>query len=377
MSGLIYENWQTEFKTWNRAVKQYLEMRDYYDIAAADWLFDAIHRMNKQTWLSHTEDMLSALEFGWSLGEITLEKRGDGRMWLRNIDPRGQDTLERWDFSEFEKDEVTDMVQRDPNTGQLIPIPLAKCVHTTFRGRKGNPEGHSLLLSLHWPYRQLRDAEVWEMIGIERDVGGMPVAKLPEEGNVSSTDITTLEAGLKGMRNDENSYLIAPPGVEIMPYGSSSKMYDIGAVIERKKKGLLMRMFAQFLMLGMDNVGTQALVQGSQSFFNLALKSVQEQLLEAWNLQLVPYLFSFNSFAGMTDLPKIIWTQPGQVDIASILGSMNQAVGAKIITPTDDDEDYLRDLMGLPILPEDERGMPRDVEAPAIPGLFDIKSGAK
>lgn len=400
-SGYIQEEWRTEFKSWNRAVKQFLEMRDYYviatmldaiklpllaapfttepaeartpgDIAASDWLYEVMHRMHKQTWNSHAEDMLSAIEFGWALGEIVLEKRADGRLWLRNIDPRGQDTLERWKFDDEHRDEVVEMIQRDPNSHDTIPIPMRKCVHVTFRGRKGNPEGHSILISCHWPYRQCKDAEIFEMMGIERDVGGMPVAELPAEGNVTPDDIDTLEEGLKGMRRDENEYVILPPGAKLNPYGSSSKMYDIGSVIERKKKEILMRLFAQFLMLGMDQVGTQALVQGAQSFFNLALEAVQRQVEEAWNQQLVPYLFAFNSFPGMTDYPKIVWTQPGQIDLAQILNVLNTAVGAKIFTPTDVDEDHLREVMDWPDLPEDERGQPRDVEAPAMPGLFDL-----
>lgn len=400
-AGRIQEEWKQEFKSWNRAVKQYLEMRDYYviatmldavklpllkapfltepaeaqtpgDIAASEWLFDAMHRMHKQTWASHTEDMLSSIDFGWALGEIVLEKREDGRFWPRNIDPRGQETLDRWTFDTERRDEVTEMVQRDPNTNQSIPIPLSKCVHVTFRGRKGNPEGHSILLSLHWPYRMLKDFEIFEGIGIERDVGGMPVAELPE-GDIAPSDSDDLEEALKGMRRDENEYLILPPGVKVLPYGSSNKMYDIGAVIERKKKEILMRMFAQFLMLGMEKVGTQALVQGSQDFFNLALGAIQEYVLEAWNLQLVPYLFSFNYFPGMTDYPKIIWMPPGKVDYKSIMDTLNTAAGAKVFTPTDMDEDHLRELMDWPKLPDEERGQPRDVEKPAIPGIFGDK----
>lgn len=398
--GVIYEEWKKEFKTWSRAVKQYLEMRDYYviatlldavklpllkapftvepakqqtpgDIAAAEWLMKAMESMHRQSWSSHIEDMLSSIEFGWSLGEIVLEKRNDGHFWIRNIDPRGQETLDKWVFDNEHRDEVIEMVQRDPNTQETIYIPVAKCVHTTFRGRKGNPEGHSILLSLSWPYKMLRDFEVFEAIGVERDVGGMPVAKLPE-GSISDEDEDDLEAAMAGMKRDENEYLILPPGVEITPYGSSSKMYDIGAVIERKKKEVLMRLFAQFLALGMDAVGTQALVRGSHDFFNLAIGAIQDSIVEAENQQLVPYLFAFNRFEGMTGYPKIVWTPPGKVDIGAVINVLNSAIGAKLLTPTDVDEDHLREVLEWPELPEEERGMPRDVEAPAQPGFFDI-----
>ena len=400
-SGHIQEEWRNEFKSWSRAVKHYLEMRDDIiigtlldalkfplkaaqittapaeggtagDQAAADWLHDTMHRMHRQTWKSHVSDCLDAIDFGWNLSEIVLEKRGDGRMWLRNVDPRGQETLERWKFytEEDKRDEVEAMIQRDPNTSQLLEIPISKAVHVTFRGRKGNPEGKSLLYSLYRPYRFCKDFENFEGVGIERDVGGMPVAEIDKEVTLEDQDVTDLENGMAGMRRDENEYLLPPPGVKIVPYGSSNKMYDVGAVIERKQKEILGRVFAQFLKLGMDNVGTQALVKGSQAFFNLALEAIQEELLEAWNLQLVPYLFSFNSFPGMTDYPTIEWEKPGAVDLPGIIGAVNTAAGAKLFTPTDIDEDHLRELMDFPELPEDERGMPRAVEEPPMAGIF-------
>ncbi len=402
-AGRIYEDWRPEFRTWTQAVKQYLQMRDDVilgtlldaiklplkaatittapaeggtagDQAAADWLYDTMHSMHRQTWDSHTEDGLSSIDFGWNASEINLEKRGDGRLWLRNIDPRGQETLHQWKFFEDpdRRDEVEAMIQRDPNTFDMLTIPISKMVHTTFRGRKGNPQGRSLLYSVWRSWRMMKDFENFEGVGIERDIGGMPVATIDKDADVDATDITKLEEGLAGMRRDENEYLVAPPGITIEPYKSSTKMFDIGKIIERKQKEILGRLFAQFLKLGMDKVGTQALVQGSQAFFNLALEAIQKELLEAWNLQLVPYLFTANQgqFPGMSDLPSIEWDKPGAIDVGAIVDAYNTAVGAKVVTPTDLDEDHLRGLLDLPELPEEERGLPRDVEQPPIPGFF-------
>lgn len=397
-AGRIQEEWKNEFKSWSRAVKQYLEMRDDVvvgtlldaiklpllgapiftepaeaqtpgDQAAADWLFDTMNRMHKQSWRSYVSDCLDALDFGWALNEITLEKRADGRMWIRNLDPRGQETLEEWIFDEEHSDEVIAFKQRDPNSNLTVEIPLNRCTHITFRGRKGNPQGRSLLYWVHRPWRFAKDFENFEAIGVERDVGGMPVATLPE-GDISQSDKDDLEEALAGMRRDENEYLMVPHDTQIAPYGSGNKIFDLNIIIERKKKEILMRMFAQFLMLGMQQVGTQALVQGSHDFFMLGLRSIQEQITEAWNNQLIPYLFSFNTFPGMTDYPQIVWKAPGKIDFAELINALNSAVSAKIFTPTDVDEDNLRELMDWPDLPDDERGAPRTAEQPPPPGIF-------
>ncbi|MBA7704735.1 hypothetical protein ES703_113553 [subsurface metagenome] len=199
----------------------------------------------------------------------------------------------------------------------------------------------------------------------------MPIAKL-KEGGYEDNDIEALKKALKGLRKDDEVYLIEPEGVDIRAYGGGSKIYDVNQVIDRWHKITLMRFFAQFLILGMGNVGTQALVKGSQDFFTLVLEAIQRYLLETWNLQLVPYLFRFNAWTGISGYPEIVWEKPGKVDLAALINALNTAVGAKLYTPTDIDEDHIRAIADLPELPEEERGAPRDVEAPPMGGLFDL-----
>lgn len=402
MGGAVNEEWRNALRDRTKRMNIYIEMRNDITIRtllnamklplqkaiigtepasentpadqlAADWLLEAMNKMDRQVWLSHVIDCLDSIDFGFAIGEIVLEKRSDGRMWLKNIDPRGQETLSGWEWDAEDPDIAVTFKQRDPNTRKIYDIPLSRCVHVTYAGRKGNPEGQSMLDVLFEPYRFLKNFKTLEAIGVERDVGGMPVAEIPEEGEISDEDDADLKAALKGMRNDEAMFLITPPGVKITGYGGGSKMYDVGAIIERYEQEILGLSHAQFLKLGMQNVGTQALVKGSQDFFMLGLGSVQEFILEAWNLQLVPYLFRFNNFSGITGLPKITWEPPGKLDVEALLNALSTAAGVNVYTPTDIDEEHIREVLDMPELPEDEKGEPRDIEEPAMPGLFDIK----
>ncbi len=400
IGGRIREEYLNAIANWSTEVKLYLEMRDdpiigaltdaiklplqaaSFDVepatggapndeAAAKWLWDTMNNMENQPWISHAEDALECLDFGFALGEIVLDKREDGRLWLKNIDPRGQESLNHWEYDKDERDKLVAFVQNDPNSGSTFTIPLAKCLHFKYRGRKGNPQGHSILRALYRPYKFARNLEDLEGIGIERDVGGMPYAKLTDD-NFEDDDMADLKKALKGLRRDEDVYLISPPGVDISAYGGGSKIYDVNQVIDRWHKITLMRFFAQFLILGMGTVGTQSLVKGSQDFFTLVLEAVQGYLLETWNLQLVPYIFNFNQWSGISGYPKIVWEKPGKVDLNALVTALNTAKGAGIFTPTDLDEDHLRAIADLPELPEEERGAPRDVEQPPMGGLFDL-----
>jgi hypothetical protein len=405
IGGQIREEYLNALRNWSTEAKLYDEMRDdpivgalldaiklplqaaAFDVEtaqggtpaddeAAKWLWECLNKMTNQTWNSHVEDALECLDFGFALSEIVLDKRADGRLWLKNVDPRGQESLNSWQYNATEKDKLEAFVQNDPNGGATFTIPLSKCVHFRYKGRKGNPQGHSVLRALYRPYKFARNLEDLEGIGIERDVGGMPMAKL-QGGDYDPQDMTDLKAALKGLRKDEESYLIVPEGVDISPFGGGNKIYDVDQVINRYHKVMLMRFFAQFLILGMDKVGTQSLVKGSQDFFALVLEGVQRYLLESWNNQLVPYLFRFNSWDGISGLPTITWEKPGKVDLGGLVNFLNTAVGAKLLTPTDLDEDHLRSIADMPELPEEDRGAPRTPEAPPLGGIFDLPNQVK
>jgi len=391
--GFVNEEYLTALSPWSKRVRVYLEMQDDPvigtlldavklpllaadfdavpfsespgDVRARDFLWDAMNGMHRQTFRTFAEQQLGALDFGFSVDEIILDKRDDGNLWIANLEPRGQETLFRWILS-GEHNDIPVAMEQGSFRGALVNpsntvVPLAKAVHAVFRGRKGNPEGKSLLRSLYRPWRFKVNLENMEGIGIERDMGGMPIFTLPEEP-LSTADETALKDAAKNLRQDEEMYLMLPDGVTLTAYTGGTRRFNVRTVIQDKNKEILMRMFAQFLALGMTNVGTQALVQGSQDFFTLGLEAVQQQLVDTWNQQLVPYLFRFNTFSGMTPgkLPTIKWNPPGAVDIKGIIEAYDKAAEANAITPVRQDEEFFRSMLDLPDLPDDIGLEPRD-----------------
>jgi hypothetical protein len=397
VGGMVQEEYLRILQSWDRAVKIYTEMRDdttvatlldaiklpllsadfdvtpfsdaAQDVEAADWLWENMDGMNRQSWRSHVTDTLEALDFGFYIGEIVFEKREDGRLWLRGIEPRGQETLDRWEFDADDK--TLAFIQRDPDTGARYIIPLEKTVHIAYRGRKGNPQGQSLLRAVYRLWKFKKEYENFEGIGMERNVGGMPVATLPEEP-LADQDLTDLRTALKNLRIDEEMYMILPAGMELNAYAGQQDVSQLGEVIRRLQQEIYMRGFAQFLTLGMGKVGTQSLVQGSQDFFAMSLQSIQQVWLEAWNQQLVPLLFNVNAgaFGALAGLPTVTWNDPETVDVKGLLEAYKIGVDARVLTPVLEDEEHIRAIMDLPDLPEGEGTGPRDalVETPFMPG---------
>jgi len=352
----------------------------------AEFLETCMNDMTKYSWRQHVLDVLSMMVWGWSASEMVFKKRmgpegsppsqyTDGKIGLHILDPRGQETLYKWNMDEEFK--VESMVQQDPNSSQLITIPAWKLLHATFRSRKRSPEGSSPLRSLYRAWYTRKNLEVIEAIGAERDLCGLPVFHLPY--GATDADKAAAETLIRNLRLDEEAGLVIPapptpeansPGWKFELLGSpGSKQYDVRAIINDLNKIILMRFFAQFLMLGMQQVGTQALVEGSQDFFSLALKSIQHELEECWNQQLVPLLFSMNPgmLAGASGMPIIEWADPGSKDVAKVVQSAQAMVAAQLLTPDEKLEDYLRAVAGLPDRPEGLGVGPRNQPQPPGP----------
>ena len=316
------------------------------DKAAAEFLEKNLFEMSDMTWREHAEEMLDFVTYGFSLAEKVLEKRDDGRLWLKSLMPVGQDTLDRWgDVDELGR--VKSFTQRD-NEGKTRTASMDKLLHFTLNPRKRNPEGRSLLRGLYRPWYFKKNLEAIEAIGAERDVGNAPIATLGE-GYYSTQDITNLKASLEGLRMDEALYLLLPHGIEVKAFGAGGKTYDIRAMIRDYQHIMRQVFFADFLSLGSEQVGTQALAKELTTFFSLALTSIQNRMLEIWNNQLVKWLFDFNDF-NITKLPQLGWTKPGTRNIQSISQAYATLVNTNILTPDGSIETQIREEAGLPPL---------------------------
>lgn len=398
-NGFLNEEWLNELRTWHQEVRAYLEMRDDItistllsavklpllgaewrvspshednpaDVEAAEFVEQNMERMEGQTWRSYVEQALEILDFGFAVNEILLKKRSDGRWWLQNLEPRGQETLRRWGVLTQEPDVATHMVQGPFRTGMpvgQISVPLWKCIHLVREGRKGNPQGKSFLRPIYMGYKFLKNLRVFEAIGIERDTAGIPVYTLPSAaGTLSDTQVQDIEKQLQGLKIDEAMFIVIPHDAKLEAFQSSSKSYNIRGTIEAYEKQILMRGFAQFLALGTTNVGTQSLIEGQADFFGMSLRAIQQTIVDQLNEQLVPYIFEWNKIEGMTGLPYIEWDPPNATDIKQVVEVLTSAISSTLITPTRADEEQLRARMGMTELADDEGNQPRGPQV--VPG---------
>src|SRR5262249_7537127 len=141
-------------------------------------------------------------------------KYSDGLIGWRKIPIRGQETLLRWVFDD--RGGIQAMVQMSPPDYQTVLLPVEKSLLFRTSTAKNNPEGRSLLRTAYRPWFIKKRLEEFESIGVERDLAGLPVAKVPAEylnarpGSDQAKMVEAMRKMVRAVRRDENEGVVFP-----------------------------------------------------------------------------------------------------------------------------------------------------------------------
>lgn len=329
-------------------------------------------------WADTLAEILTMLPYGWAYMEIVYKQRGgdvdapeqrskysDGRIGWRKWSIRGQETRERWEFDDTGG--VQGMWQRlDNGAPVLIPIEKALLFRTTQR--KGNPEGRSVLRSSYRAWFFKRNVENIEGIGIERDLAGLPVAKVPPGVLAAQTDseraqLAAIKEIVTNIRRDEQEGVIWPLvrddngnelyTLELLSTGGD-RQFDTGAIIQRYEQRIAMSVLADFILLGHEAVGSYALSATKASMFKSALQAWLSSIAGVINTHAIPRLLRLNGM-DLTLAPVFGFGAVGDVDIETVIAFVKE-MGAAGMTffPSPDLENKLRGDVGLPPLSEED-----------------------
>ena len=307
----------------------------------ADFIGGAIFDDMDSAWPDTLSEILTMLPFGWSLLEWRLKRRlgmgqpnlippglgsnavggvgyeeagqvpsrfDDGLIGFRSWELRSQETLFMWEFDADSKAVI--MQQMAPPDYRIRRIPLTKTFLFRTQVAKNNPEGRSMIRNAWTSYYMKKNIQVFEGIGIEREMAGYPVIQImkpePDKGlfvpdifNPNNTDMVALLSTLKrivtSVRRDEQEGLVMPWWAEFKLVSSGSRRaFDTNSIIARYDQRMAMSVMADFIMLGHEAVGSKALAATKISLFTSALSSFLDTVCAIANRQAVPLLLSYN-----------------------------------------------------------------------------------
>jgi len=239
-------------------------------------------------------------------------------------------------------------------------IPIEKLLHfRTTPHPANNPEGMSIHRPAYTSWWAKTNLEEMESIGIERDLGGIPVVYLGKGTSKSGTlsDFAYAQDLVVNIRNDDQTGIVIPHqkldndgnGVLVELLASPSRRsHNTNDIITRYNKLIAMTTLSQFLFLGMDNVGSYALIQYEGDLFSLAIKSLLDSILSVINRFAIPKLVRLNGFNHSEGYPELTVGNVGIPNLEVFSKFVNEMVGQDVITVDDELEQSIRQIGGLP-----------------------------
>lgn len=318
-------------------------------------------------------------QYGWAFLETVFKMRtgpdadnpsdyDDGKIGWRKMPLRAQETLWRWTIDPTEGD-IIGLQQRlwgselDILRPSYVDIPMAKgCLFRTTH-HKNNPEGRSMLRSGWVPYDKRKKIEIYEGIGAERDLAGMPVFYIPAENmapNASADQQAAVEMYKtigRNIRNDDQGYLVMPQEYDPETGGAMYKfelastngrrLFDTGAIIERLATAQLMSIMADVMMIGHEGSGSLALSRTKEQMFTSGVQSMLDEVREILNNDAIPRLFRLNGMA--PPFPQFTTSPIQRIDPSDFVTMiLNLAQSGMPLWPDDDLDEYVRDFLGWP-----------------------------
>lgn len=290
----------------------------------ADWVTDALFTDLAGGWDALLQEILSMNWAGWAYHEVVYKRRqgwtadpwtrsryADGQWGWHSLPIRAQETLDHWDLDD-DTNQIRGMVQRDPVTGALYTIPLAKAALFRPHAHKGNPQGRSLLRSVYRPWYFSRRIEELQGIGIERDLAGLPVMYVPAElldGNAAAADKQIAETYKKivtNIRRGEQEGVVLPlqydptTGKELYRLALLStggqRQFDTTKILEFYNREKAIALLTDVLLLGHERVGSFALASSKTNLLALGVGAICWSIAEVFSAQVFPPLWALNGW---------------------------------------------------------------------------------
>ena len=326
----------------------------------------------------HIAESLSSLSYGFAWFEVVYKRRvgptkrspkknskyTDGRMGVRKIVCRAPWTISRFDVEDKSGDVLGIYQDVGYGSGKHY-IPATKSLYYRTTVLNGDPSGRSILRNAYSSYVYLNNLQSIEAIAVERELAGIPVARIPSE--YLSSDASAAQSGfvgnlqqiLRDVKFNEQGYIITPSDtypdkdgsptnirlVDIELMSSNGKRnLDIDPIVRRYQHDIARSVLSEFLMLGGGNNGSYALSKSKTDLFLRALESYIQAIVDVLNKQLVERLWQLNGL-NYNLMPCIKAGDVAPHDLREIAAFLRNLNGADI--NVSDHPEVIQDLMDI------------------------------
>lgn len=247
-------------------------------------------------------------------------------------------------------------------------IPIDKVIYVGSNITDNNPLGQSPLLAVYRSWREKSLIQEYEVVGVSKDLGGMPVLMVPSDilnraslnpQGDEAQSLRVLQANIANLHAGEQSYMVLPSDVyegtvmrqyDLVFQGveGSGKQFDTQALIKQRKLDIFNRFGAGVLIMGDGDAGSFALSDNKQTLLSHFIERDVNLVAEAINTQIIPQALRMNGiYLSNEDMPYFVSDDIGDPDIEVNAKAIQQIVAAGAIPLTPEVINEFFEMLGF------------------------------
>lgn len=289
------------------------------------------------------------LPFGFSLFEKVYRYDND-KIILEKLASRKQATIKRRTTADGRVGVEQRIPYSDDDTPNwYVDIPAEKLVLFTFRQEGDNYEGVSILRSAYKHRRYKDNLYKFDAVKHERQSVWIPVI-YPAEW-ATEDDLAIAETIVKNIRANEEWWIVMPwpksawREIEFMSMNASSTS-DLRTSINHHNREISKNILAQFLELWNTESWSRALSEDQSDLFLLWLTAIANHICDIFNRFVIPELVDYNF--NVSEYPHLKFNKLWSVDYTKLSGALTSLASWWLLTPDENLEVRVRDIMDLP-----------------------------
>lgn len=336
----------------------------------ADWAQTMVVDM-RSSMNDHIEEAMTMFPYGFAPCEIITKQRdgvnsrySDQYYGIDKLPLREQETIWGWGYDAAQN--LNMMRQMSPQGG--ADIPLYKTLHFRSNSVLNRPQGRPMMLNAYRAWRLKNKIQDAEAIGIERDLCGIPMFKMPasvlkaaaeldktsgqptEEAKEAQMWILNAQKAVSDMRFNQSGGLIVPSDTFFVESadatngssGDATAQFDFSIMTTAGQRSIDTRTAArdydraiarvammQFLHLGDRSTGSYAMSDDQSSMAVSSLMALAMKIAAEWNRKLLPLIWTINGFEPryMPRLRASDISKDSLQAVAGVLGALGKSAG--------------------------------------------------
>jgi hypothetical protein len=335
---------------------------DPLDVEVSEFVYANLFEGMSAPLLCSLEDILHFFEDGSSIIEKVYERREWAPrrtrsaantkqfVMLKKMSYRAPETIKEYVYDDNGGPvKLIHNAIRPDGQPEEVDLDIDRIIVFSFNKKGGKLEGKSLLRTAyqHWFYK----THFYKIDAIQKERFSLGILRGKLLPGWTQQDRTVLRTLLRNYRNNEESFFIQTPSVEIEVEFPPGTPVDVLSSAVHHNGMILMNVLGQFVTLGVGESGGGRATAGTQAdLFMKSLRYVANYIADQINTYLIPELVVWN-YPTM-NFPNLAVRNIGETrDLQMLAAALANLFAQEAITWTPETELWIRKIFDMPSIP--------------------------